>query len=55
MSWKPGLPLLDLLKHRKECGSFAGDPVEYHAMILNQISRQKLDAAKRSDPCRPDH
>jgi PAS domain-containing protein len=39
---KPGLPLLDLLKHRKECGSFAGDPVEYHAMILDQISRQKL-------------
>ena len=39
---KPGLPLLDLLKHRKECGSFAGDPVEYHAMILDQISRRKL-------------
>ncbi|HVR57138.1 MAG TPA: PAS-domain containing protein, partial [Pseudolabrys sp.] len=39
---KPGLPLLDLLKHRKDCGSFAGDPVEYHAMILDQISRRKL-------------
>ena len=30
---KPGLSLLDLLKHRKECGSFAGDPDEYHAKI----------------------
>src|SRR5262245_45502606 len=39
---KPGLPLLDLLKHRKECGSFSGDPVEYHTRILDQISKRKL-------------
>jgi diguanylate cyclase (GGDEF)-like protein/PAS domain S-box-containing protein len=39
---KPGLPLLDLLKHRKACGSFYGDPAEYHAKILDQISKRKL-------------
>jgi len=39
---KAGLPLLDLLKHRKECGSFSGDPVEYHTRILDQISKRKL-------------
>ena len=39
---KPGLPLLDLLKHRKECGSFSGDPDEYHAKLLNQIAKRKL-------------
>ncbi|HEY2379570.1 MAG TPA: EAL domain-containing protein [Terriglobia bacterium] len=39
---KPGLSLLDLLKHRKECGSFGGNPDEYHARLLNQISRRTL-------------
>ena len=39
---KPGLSLLNLLKHRKECGSFSGDPVEYHAKLLKQISQRKL-------------
>src|SRR6476646_5786770 len=39
---KPGLSLLDLLKHRKECGSFSGDPEEYYEKLLKQISKQKL-------------
>ena len=39
---KPGLSLLDLLKHRKECGSFSGDPDEYYAKLLNQIAKRKL-------------
>ncbi len=39
---KPGLSLLDLLKHRKECGSFGGNPDEYHAKLLGQISKRKL-------------
>ena len=39
---KPGLPLLDLLKHRKACGSFSGDPDEYHAKLLNQIAKRNL-------------
>ncbi len=39
---KPGLSLLDLLKHRKECGSFRGNPDEYHARLLSQISKRKL-------------
>ena len=39
---KPGLSLLDLLKHRKECGSFGGDPDEYYARLLGQISKRNL-------------
>jgi diguanylate cyclase (GGDEF)-like protein/PAS domain S-box-containing protein len=39
---KPGLSLLDLLKHRKECGSFGGDPDEYYSKLLKQISKRKL-------------
>ncbi|HKS86434.1 MAG TPA: EAL domain-containing protein [Pseudolabrys sp.] len=39
---KPGLSLLDLLKHRKERGSFSGDPVEYHEKLLLQIAKRKL-------------
>jgi PAS domain-containing protein len=37
---KPGLSLLNLLKHRKERGSFGGDPEEYHAKILAQIAKR---------------
>jgi diguanylate cyclase (GGDEF)-like protein/PAS domain S-box-containing protein len=39
---KPGLSLLDLLKHRKECGSFSGDPDEYHAKLLKQIAKRTV-------------
>ncbi len=39
---KPGLSLLDLLKHRKECGSFSGDPQEYYEKLLKQISKRTL-------------
>jgi diguanylate cyclase (GGDEF)-like protein/PAS domain S-box-containing protein len=39
---KPGLSLLNLLKHRKERGSFVGDPEEYYARILEQIAKRKL-------------
>ena len=39
---KPGLSLLNLLKHRKERGSFGGDPEEYHAKILAQIAKRTL-------------
>jgi PAS domain-containing protein len=39
---KPGLSLLDLLKHRKERGSFGGDPEEYHAKILAQSAKRTL-------------
>src|SRR6188508_296525 len=39
---KPGLSLLDLLKHRKERGSFGGDPEEYHGKILAQIAKRAL-------------
>ncbi len=35
---KPGLSLLDLLKHRKERGSFAGDPDEYNVKLLKRIA-----------------
>ena len=37
---KPGLTLLDLLKHRKERGSFGGDPDEYYAKLLKQIAKR---------------
>jgi diguanylate cyclase (GGDEF)-like protein/PAS domain S-box-containing protein len=39
---KPGLSLLNLLKHRKERGSFGGDPEEYHGKILAQIAKRAL-------------
>ena len=39
---KPGLPLLDLLRHRKATGSFSGDPSEYHAKLLKQIAKRTL-------------
>ncbi|HMF26527.1 MAG TPA: EAL domain-containing protein [Pseudolabrys sp.] len=39
---KPGLSLLDLLKHRKECGSFGGNPDEYYAKLLKQIAKRTL-------------
>jgi PAS domain S-box-containing protein len=39
---KPGLSLLDLLKHRKERGSFGGDPDEYYVRLLSQISKRNL-------------
>ena len=39
---KPGLSLFDLLKHRKERGSFGGDPEEYHDKILAQIAKRTL-------------
>lgn len=47
---KPGLSLLDLLKHRKECGSFSGDPDEYHAKLLDQISKRKLSKQNVATP-----
>ena len=36
------MSLLNLLKHRKERGSFGGDPEEYHAKILAQIAKRTL-------------
>jgi diguanylate cyclase (GGDEF)-like protein/PAS domain S-box-containing protein len=38
---KPGLSLLDLLKHRKATGSFSGDPSEYNAKLMSQIAKRK--------------
>jgi len=35
---KPGVTFLQLLKHRKECGSFKGDPDQYYAQLRNDIS-----------------
>ncbi len=39
---KPGLSLLELLQHRKERGSFGGDPNEYNAKLLKQIAKRQL-------------
>ncbi len=39
---KPGLSLLDLLRHRKETGSFSGNPDQYCAKLLAQIAKRKL-------------
>jgi diguanylate cyclase (GGDEF)-like protein/PAS domain S-box-containing protein len=39
---RPGLSLLDLLKHRKQRGSFGGDPEEYHARLMKQIAKRQL-------------
>jgi diguanylate cyclase (GGDEF)-like protein/PAS domain S-box-containing protein len=47
---KPGLSLLDLLKHRKECNSFGGDPDEYYAKLLTQISKRKLTKQNVATP-----
>ena len=47
---KPGLTLLDLLKHRKERGSFGGDPDEYYAKLLNQIAKRTLSKQHVADP-----
>src|ERR1035437_1718505 len=35
---KPGVTLLQLIKHRKECGSFKGDPNQYYAQLVNDIA-----------------
>ncbi len=35
---KPGLTLLELVKHRKASGSFKGDPEEYCAQILDTVA-----------------
>jgi diguanylate cyclase (GGDEF)-like protein len=35
---KPGVTLLQLIKHRKECGSLNGDPDQYYARLLNDIA-----------------
>lgn len=43
-SVKPGLTLLELIKHRKETGSFQGDPDEYCLKILNQIAQNQLSS-----------
>ncbi|HZP71090.1 MAG TPA: PAS-domain containing protein [Pseudolabrys sp.] len=45
---KPGITLLELLRHRKECGSFAGNPEEYNDVILQRIAARKL--TKRNVP-----
>jgi diguanylate cyclase (GGDEF)-like protein/PAS domain S-box-containing protein len=45
---KPGLSLLDLLKHRKERGSFDGDPEQYNRKLLEQIAKRSL--TKRNVP-----
>ena len=47
---KPGLSLLDLLKHRKETGSFNGDPEEYCAKLLKQIAKRKLTEQNATTP-----
>ena len=47
---KPGLTLLDLLKHRKERGSFGGDPDEYYAKLLNQIAKRTLSKQHVATP-----
>jgi diguanylate cyclase (GGDEF)-like protein/PAS domain S-box-containing protein len=39
---KHGLSLLDLLKHRKERGSFSGDPDEYYDKLRVQIAKRTL-------------
>jgi diguanylate cyclase (GGDEF)-like protein/PAS domain S-box-containing protein len=39
---KPGLSLFDLLRHRKETGSFSGNPDQYCAKLLTQIAKRKL-------------
>lgn len=38
----PGLTLLELIKQRKETGSFQGDPDEYCLKILDQIAQNQL-------------
>ncbi len=35
---KPGVTLLQLIKHRTECGSFKGDPNQYFVQLRNDIS-----------------
>jgi methyl-accepting chemotaxis protein len=35
---KPGCSLQDILQHRKETGSFTGDPVQYFTDVLNQLA-----------------
>jgi PAS domain S-box-containing protein len=35
---KPGVTLLELIKHRAECGSFKGDPNQYYAQLLDDIA-----------------
>jgi diguanylate cyclase (GGDEF)-like protein/PAS domain S-box-containing protein len=47
---KPGLSLLDLLKHRKERGSFGGDPDEYYAKLLKQIAKRTLTKQNVATP-----
>ncbi|HET9715424.1 MAG TPA: EAL domain-containing protein [Pseudolabrys sp.] len=39
---QPGISLLELLKHRKECGSFGGEPEEYCSKILQKIAKRQL-------------
>jgi diguanylate cyclase (GGDEF)-like protein/PAS domain S-box-containing protein len=36
---KPGLTLPELIKHRKESGSFTGDPDEFCAQILEHVAK----------------
>lgn len=43
-SVKPGLTLLELIKHREETGSFQGDPNEYCHKILSQIAQNKISS-----------
>jgi len=47
---KPGLPLLDLLKHRKATGSFSGDPSEYYSRLLKQIAKRTLTIQNVESP-----
>src|SRR5450759_49975 len=35
---KPGVTLLQLIKHRAESGSFKGDQNQYYAQLLNDIA-----------------
>jgi diguanylate cyclase (GGDEF)-like protein/PAS domain S-box-containing protein len=39
---KPGLTLIELIRHRRESGSFSGDPVAYCDRIMNQIAAGQL-------------
>jgi diguanylate cyclase (GGDEF)-like protein/PAS domain S-box-containing protein len=47
---KPGLPLLDLLKHRKATGSFSGDPSEYYSKLLKHIAKRTLSIQNVETP-----
>jgi diguanylate cyclase (GGDEF)-like protein/PAS domain S-box-containing protein len=53
---KPGLMLLELIKHRKECGSFTGDPDKYCSEILKQVAeRQRINQSVETTDGRTIH